>query len=184
MSTQALEMASAAAREALSGTGADQMSASTPCSSWDVAALINHIVGAQSFFAAGLTGTPPAGETDYAAGDYVAAFDEASAALVSAFFAEGALKKMYELPFGTMPGSAFMGLATTDTFQHAWDLAKATGQNTDINPELAAGILAQSKMAIPESFRGGEGSPFGAEQQAPEGASNADQLAAFLGRTV
>ena len=184
MSTQTLEQAVAAAKDALANVDASQLSSSTPCASWDVAGLINHIVGAQAFFGAGVAGTPPPAETDYSAGDFVAAFDEASGALVAAFGAEGALEKNYTLPFGEMPGSAFMGLATTDTFQHAWDLAKATGQSTDINPELAAGLLAQSKAAISEGFRGPEGAPFGAEQQAPEGASNADQLAAFLGRSV
>ena len=43
-----------------------------------------------------------------------------------------------------------------DTFQHGWDLAKATGQDTDLDPELAAGLLAnvgisqiQSLPAVP-----------------------------------
>ncbi|MFT5530036.1 MAG: hypothetical protein ACI91O_000043 [Candidatus Poriferisodalaceae bacterium] len=177
-------MACAATRETLTNIKADQMSAATPCASWDVAGLVNHIVGAQNFFLAGLTGMPPGEEVDYAAGDYVAEFDAASAKLLEAFGAEGALEKTYTLPFGEMPGAAFMGLAATDTFQHGWDVAKATGQSTDLNPELAAGILAQSRAAIQDSFRGPEGAPFGSEQQAPEGATNADQLAAFLGRTV
>lgn len=184
MSTQPLEMAIAAARDALASVDASQLSASTPCASWDVSGLINHMVGGQAFFSAGVAGTPPPAETDYAAGDFAAAFDEASSALISAFQAEGALEKMYTLPFGKMPGAAFMGLAATDTFQHAWDLAKATGQSTDINPQLATGLLAGAKMAISEGFRGPEGAPFGGEQQAPEGASAADQLAAFLGRSV
>ena len=84
-----------------------------------------------------------------------------------------------------MPASAFMGLATTDTFTHGWDLAKATGQSTDIDPQLAEQLLAGSKMAIQEAFRGPDGkAPFGAEQQAPAGATKADELAAFLGRTM
>ncbi len=91
---------------------------------------------------------------------------------------------MYTLPFGTMPGSAFMGLATTDTFVHAWDLAKSTGQSTDLDPTMAAALLAQSKAAIQDSFRGPEGAPFGPEAEAPADASDADRLAAFLGRTV
>ena len=75
--------------------------------------------------------------------------------------------------------------ATTDTFTHGWDLARALGQSTDLAPDLAAGLLAGAKMAIPPSFRGEEGkAAFGAEQTAPDGACAADQLAAFLGRTV
>ena len=184
MSTQPYEAAIASTREVLTGVSADQMQNSTPCASWDVSGLINHIVGAQYFFLAGLQGTPPSEAPDYAAGDFSAAFDEASAACLAAFQADGVMEKMHTLPFGEMPGSAFLGLAATDTFQHGWDLAKATGQGTDLNPDLAAGILAQSKQSIQEAFRGPEGSPFGAEQTCPDGGSNADQLAAFLGREV
>jgi uncharacterized protein (TIGR03086 family) len=77
-----------------------------------------------------------------------------------------------------------MGLAMTDTFTHAWDVAKATGQDTDLAPELAAQLLEASKMMIQPAFRSEEGTVFGPEQTAPDGASTADQLAAFLGRKV
>ena len=184
MNTQPLEMAVEAAKATLANVDSSQLSAATPCASWDVSALINHMVGANGFFAAGVTGTPPPAEADHAAGDFQAAFATTADALVTALQADGALEKTYQLPFGEMPGAALMGLAATDTFQHAWDLAKATGQSTDLNPQLAAGLLAESKAAISNDFRGPEGAPFGSEQSAPEGACPADQLAAFLGREV
>ncbi|MGI9601030.1 MAG: TIGR03086 family metal-binding protein [Acidimicrobiales bacterium] len=185
MSTQPYEQAVAATRSVLAGVQADQLDADTPCAAWDVSELINHIVGGQHFFLAGMTGTPPTGgDTDYAAGDYVAAFDEATGAALAAFAEEGALQRTVSLPFGDMPGMAVMGLASTDTFQHGWDLAKATGQSTDLAPELAGSLLQQSKMAIQDSFRGPEGAPFGPEQSCADDACKADQLAAFLGRSI
>ena len=186
MSTQPLEQAIAAARSVLENVSADQMSSATPCQSWDVSALINHMVGGHQFFAAGMKGEQPSGdETDFSAGDFVAAYDAACASSVEAFGAEGALQKMVQMPFGEMPGAAVMGLATTDTFTHAWDLAKATGQSTDLNPQLAAAILEQSKQMIQPAFRGEDGqAPFMAEQGCEGDACAADQLAAFLGRQV
>lgn len=185
MSTQPLEAAIASTRAVLENVKADQMDGETPCASWKVNELVNHIVGGHHFFLAGLKGTPPVGaDADYASGDYVAAFDEVTAEEVSAFQADGVMEQTFKLPFGEMPGAALAGLSTTDTFQHGWDLAKATGQSTDLAPELAAGILQQSKKMIQDDFRGPEGSPFGAEQSCPDGACNADRLAAFLGRTV
>lgn len=185
MSTQPFEQAVASARAVLVGVQPDQMSAPTPCASWDVKELVNHIVGGQHFFVAGMQGKPPTGaDDDYASGDYVAAFDDVSGQAVAAFGEDGALERTVTLPFGDMPGMAVMGLATTDTFTHAWDLAKATGQDTDLEPELAAALLEQSRTNIQDAFRGPEGAPFGPEQQAPEGASNADRLAAFLGRQI
>jgi uncharacterized protein (TIGR03086 family) len=185
MATEPLEQAIESTRTVLTGVSKDQLGDATPCALWKVSDLINHIVGAQSFFEAGAKGDPPAeGDADFAAGDFVAAFDDASRRSVAAFSADGVMEKMLTLPFGQMPGAAFMGLAATDTFTHGWDLAKATGQSTDLAPDLAAELLGGSRMAIQPSFRNPEGNPFGPEQSAPAGACTADQLAAFLGRTV
>ena len=169
----------------LDGVSAEQLSAATPCASWNVSELIDHIVGGQVFFAACVNGETPSGDgTDAASGNFRAAFDEASTACLAAFQAEGAMAKIVKAPFGEMPAAAFMGLAITDTFQHAWDLARATGQDTDLAPELAKTLLTQAKVNFQDSFRGPEGAPFGAEQPVDDEASPADQLAAFLGRAV
>jgi len=185
MSTEYFEAACASSRELLASIQADQLQNPTPCASWDVAALVNHMVDGQQFFAAAMAGQSPAEGQDWASGDYLAAWDEASAASIAAFQVEGALGNVVKMPFGDMPGAAVMGLATNDTFTHGWDLAKATGQSTDLNPELAAGILAQTRQSIQDGFRGPDGqAPFGTEQQCAEDACAADQLAAFLGREI
>jgi len=185
MSTQPLEAAIESTRSVLAAVSKEQLDLSTPCKSWKVSELVNHIVGGQYFFAACVKGDPPSEGPDFSAGDFVSAFDEASAACLAAFGEEGAMTKTLTLPFGQMPGAAFAGLAATDTFTHGWDLAKATGQATDLAPELAVGLLAGAKQSIQPAFRGEEGkAPFTAELPAPDGASNADRLAAFLGRAV
>ena len=185
MSTEPLAKAIASTRSVLAGVTADDLAKDTPCASWKVADLINHIIGAQAFFMAGLAGTPPSAPAEPASGDFLAAYDDVSAACLAAFSEDGVMGKMYTLPFGQMPGAAFVGIATTDTFTHGWDLAKSLGQSTDLDPELAASLLASAKTMIQPGFRGEEGkAPFTAEQPAPQGCSAADQLAAFLGRTV
>jgi uncharacterized protein (TIGR03086 family) len=169
----------------LAGVTKSQLNDATPCAQWNVSQLINHIVGGQYFFAASLNGDNVDGEApDFAAGDFVSAFDTGSKLCLEAFAGEGAMERIVKLPFGEMPGSAFVGLAATDTFTHGWDLAKATGQSTDLSPELAGQLLAGSKKNIAPAFRNDEGHPFGPEKSAPGGASQADQLAAFLGRQV
>ena len=186
MSTQPLKMVNASTRSVLANITADQMQNTSPCASWDVASIINHVIGAQGFFVAGMTGQPPSGEeVDHSAGDFLAAFDAATQATVDCFEVDGALDGMVKMPFGEMPGRAVLGLAMTDTFTHGWDLAKATGQSTDLAPELAAQLLESGRRMIQPGFRGEDGAaPFGIEQECPDGACNADQLAAFLGRTV
>ena len=95
------------------------------------------------------------------------------------------MEKTIKLPFGEFPGAAFCALATTDTFTHGWDLAKATGQSTDLAPALAAELLVGARASIPDQFRGPDGvAPFGAQVEPPASATEADKLAAFLGRSV
>jgi uncharacterized protein (TIGR03086 family) len=181
-----LETAVQSTRGVLAGVSRDQLGLPTPCASWTVADVINHVVRGHHFFAASIRGERPStDQPDFAAGDFMAAFDDASAASLAAFGADGAMERTVRLPFGEMPGSTVVGLAATDTLTHGWDVARATGQPSDLAPELAASLLAGVRAALPPGVRGPDGqAPFGPEQEAPAGSSNADQLAAFLGRTV
>jgi uncharacterized protein (TIGR03086 family) len=185
MVTENLARAFATTRSVLANVTPDQLDQDTPCSSWKVRDLVNHIVGGAHWFGASTERGESADEVaegDHASGDILASFDAGAARTVAAFDAPGAQEKIVKLPFGEFPGAAFMGLATTDTFTHAWDLAKATGQSTDLDPELAEQLLAGAKQSIPDHFRGDEPMPFGPAVEAPDGASAADRLAAFLGR--
>lgn len=188
MATEGLEQAMANTRAVLANVTPDQYDLATPCASWDVRALVNHIVGGSHYFAACVNnGKSPdaANTTDFTQGDLMAAYDDGIKAALAAFGTPGAMEKMIELPFGTFPGAAFMGLATNDQFTHGWDLARATGQNTDLAPELAAQLLEGAKATIPDQFRGADGqAPFAPAQSAGADASAADELAAFMGRSV
>ena len=184
MSTDGLREAISTTREVLSRVQPDQLDLPTPCASWKVSDVINHVVGGHYFFAAALSGERLDSERpNFSAGDFVSTFDDASAACIAAFESDGAMERVIKLPFGDLPGSMVLGLATTDTFTHGWDLAKATGQPTDLSPDLAASVLASVRPVLGDGVRGDDGkAPFGPEQAAPDGASNADMLAAFLGR--
>lgn len=188
MSTETLERAFGVAKGVLANVKPDQLDLPTPCKSWDVRALVNHLVGGSFFFAAATNAGEAAdggGESpDLASGDFVASYEDGTKQAVAAFSAPGAQEKNIKLPFGEFPGAAFMGIATLDTFTHAWDLAKATGQSTDLDPELAAQLSEAAKLTIGDGFRGDEPMPFAAAQTAKADACAADHLAAFMGRTV
>jgi uncharacterized protein (TIGR03086 family) len=187
MTTQVLERAFASTRSVLADVRPDQLDLPTPCESWDVRALVNHIVGGPFYFAASVNAGqhPDRAATDYTTGDMVASYDEGSALAVSAFSAPGALDRMITLPFGTLPATVFVNIAATDAFGHGWDLARATGQSCDLDAGLATQLLEQARALLPETFRGPDGqAPFGPVAAAPADASPADALAAFLGRAV
>ncbi len=182
MSGDALRRAFASTRAVLVNVDADSLEDPTPCRSWNVAQVVNHVVTAPRFGVSALqVGEAQPDEADYAHRDFVAAYDTTTEQTLAAFGEAGALERMVKLPFAEVPGSFVRMMITTDQFTHGWDLARATGQSTDLDPELATELLAQA--AIPDQFRGEDGvAPFGPVQQAHADASAADKLAAHLGR--
>jgi uncharacterized protein (TIGR03086 family) len=183
---EVLERACASTATVLAAVGAADFDLPTPCRSWTVKDVINHVIGSAASYA-GLaeTGVMPAGgqDADQTAGDFRAAFARQAGRVIAGFSAPGAMDTIMDMPFGGMPGSVCVWLAAGDIFTHGWDLAKATGQPTDLDPELAAWLLARIEPLLPGTLRGPEGqAPFGPEIAVAESAPAADRLAAFTGR--
>jgi uncharacterized protein (TIGR03086 family) len=158
----------------------DQFRAPTPCSEWTIRDLIEHVIGGNEHVG------PWSGGPEVAsirADDIVAAHRAAAAAAHQVFAGPDGMTTTFKLPFGEIPGQVFIGMRTSDVLTHAWDLATATGQATDLDPELAAGQLASVRAFVGPQFRG-SGMPFGDEQPCSSERAQADQLAAFLGRKV
>ena len=188
MSTQPLAAAFAQTRAILANVKPDEFDKPTPCTNWKVRDLINHFVGGSYWFASSAAAgvSPDMGDEtpDFTGGDVVATYDAGIAQALEAFGDPGTAGRIIKLPFGEMPGSAFMGLAMTDTFQHGWDLARATDQKPDFDQTFAEQLLAGARKAINPAFRSPEGHVFGPEQPIADTAPAADRLAAFLGRKV
>jgi uncharacterized protein (TIGR03086 family) len=169
------------AEKAIAAVRPDQLDDPTPCTQWSVRQLINHLVTGNLTFVSMVAGTPPPDRSkDHLGEDPTGAFRETVGRLRTAFAADGALDRTYPTPFGPGPGTRIVTMRVIEMMTHSWDLAKATGQPTDLDPELAEYSLASFRAAGPIP-RGGS-SPFAAEQPLPAGASAADRLAAFLGR--
>jgi uncharacterized protein (TIGR03086 family) len=185
MSETLLDRAFQSNLDVLAKVKPQDLDAPTPCASWDVRALVNHFVGTARWWAARVTGADEPAEEDYAAGDLMAAYTGSISVASAAFAADGALEKTVRLPFGEFPGTVVLGMAALDQFAHGWDLARALGLPTDLDPVVADELLNQARQTIPDTFRGPDGqAPFGPAVDAPAGAVPADQLAAFLGRRV
>jgi uncharacterized protein (TIGR03086 family) len=185
MATDRLELAFTLTRGILTGVTRDQLDGPTPCASWDVRNLVSHIIGGSYWFADTIaTGVAdPFPTRDYTAGDLVASYDEGIRASLAGFGAPGALEAIIRLPFGEFPCARYMTLATTDTFVHGWDLARATGQPSDLDSSLALELLDISRQSMNDAFRGPDGqAAFGPLVEIPDTAPAADRLAAFLGR--
>jgi uncharacterized protein (TIGR03086 family) len=161
----------------------DQLGDPTPCHDWDVRSLVNHVVTGNLLFASYVTGQPaPDRSVDHVVGDPAGAMRMSLAVLAEAFAMEGMLDRTYPTPWGDGPGTLLVDLRGKELTAHSWDLARATGQAAALDQRLFADVLAAFERMDP--FPRGADKPFGPVRPAPDGASAADRLAAFLGREV
>jgi uncharacterized protein (TIGR03086 family) len=160
-----------------------QFGAPTPCAEFDVRALLNHMIGGNFLFvnvAAGEPGEPIPATGDFIHNDALAPYRESADAVSKAWSDPSVLERTVHLPFGDFPGAFAIGIHTVETIAHGWDLAKATGQPSELDAELYA-VAWQNCKDIDDSFRG-PGRPFGPAVTAPAGASDTARLMAWLGR--
>ena len=164
----------------------EQLERPTPCTAWDVRALLNHLVGTLSLGAALLSDRAPAvamapGElpaADVLDGDALGAYRAGVDALLTAADG-GALERAHTTPLGDMPGAVLGGFTTLDIAVHGWDLAKATGQPSPLDTSLAETVLGFARQAVTPDTRAPR---IGPELPADPGAPATDRLVAYLGR--
>lgn len=147
----------------------------TPCPEWNVEQLVAHVVAGNRYAATGVRST---GEDDP-----VAAFPDSAAAAQAAWAAPGGLERTFQMPFGEISGTRYIVMRSTDAMCHAWDLARATGQQTDLDAGLAEELLSIARPLAAQVARGPQ-APFGEVQPCGEDRPAADRLAAFFGRRV
>ena len=160
----------------------DQLGNVTPCTEWDVCTLISHLTAGSRGFAAMVAGEPgPERDEDGPGAGALTSFLDALGGLCAAFERQGFLEQVFPTPLGEGPGELLVAMRITELTIHAWDIAAATGQPRDLDPELVGftdGFLRS--RPIPRDVNG----PFAPEQPAPAGTGDTDRLAAFAGRMV
>jgi uncharacterized protein (TIGR03086 family) len=156
----------------------------TPCPAWDVAALVRHLVGQdlRNFLIAARGGTAdwqaPADDVDE---DWTTAFGKRAGQLLEAWRAAD-LDRLTDLPGGRQaPFWTRADQPIAELTMHSWDLVKATGQDLDLDPELAEHALAWSRQLLRPEYRGPD-KAFGIEIPVPADAHPYDRLAGWFGR--
>lgn len=176
------DRAAAAAQTVISGVRPDQLDVPTPCADWSVRQLLNHVVSGTALFHSLATGGGPVDRTaDHLGNDPAAAFRTTVASLREVFAADGGLTRMVNSPFGEQPAAVLLEMRINEMMLHGWDVATATGQPTDLDPDVAEHCL-ESFRALRASGRGA--TMFADPTEAPAGASAVEQLAALAGRKV
>jgi len=162
-----------------------QLALPTPCAEYDVRALLSHIVGGLNRIAVvgeGGDGLAVPARADGVPDDgWLAAYQAARSRVTAAWADDAKLDALVEVPWGKVPGRIAVSGYVQEILTHGWDLARATGQPTELDPELASWVLAVAQRILPPEPRGGE-IPFGPVIPAPPAVGPYAQLAAWLGR--
>lgn len=167
------------ARKTMAAVKPSQLAQPTPCSYWTVQGLMAHMVGAAewlpTFFQAGTPPTPGLVAREAS----LAAYEAAVARGLQAARAPGALDKKAQSPMGEMTGAQALLAYSMDTSIHCWDLAKATGQDTRLDPKL---IEVSYGMVSAMAEMGRKMGAFGPEVAVPANASLQDKMLGLSGR--
>jgi uncharacterized protein (TIGR03086 family) len=167
------------------GIRTEQLNGPTPCASFTVSGVLDHMTNLASAFAPAFRGdSSPNGGSSSALGndDLPARFQLAMNALLDAVQSPGALQRTIDSPFGPMPGSQFARLVAFDGLIHGWDLATSTKQTWNPPDDLVAEVDAFARQAIAPALR--DGDTFANETFAPPDATPLLRLVAFSGRTI
>lgn len=173
-------------RKFVAGMGDVNMNAPTPCSEWNVRELLHHVLYGTVWIEDVFDGkTVEEVGTKYD-GDLIgdnplAAFDDAANRAKRAIAKPGAMEQVCHLRRGDVSGADYLTSMFTDSFIHGWDLAKATGQDATLDPELVVVCYDLAKKRE-ERFRSSPA--FGQGRVADPGDSAVDQarMLAILGR--
>ena len=162
----------------------EQWSAPTPCSEWDVRALVNHLVYEARWVPPMLEGKSIAEVGDAYEGDLLGedpatAYDDALAGALTAIDAPGALDASVHLSYGDTPAAGYVAQLTCDFVVHAWDLARGIGADDTLDPELVEFVYAE---ALPQADMLAASGLFDAPIAVPDDADTQTKLLALFGR--
>ncbi|MET8699725.1 TIGR03086 family metal-binding protein [Kitasatospora sp. NPDC004723] len=171
---------------AVRGVPEDAWGAATPCSEWTVRQVFQHARLDQLALVMQITGDAPAGDpfapADALDGDGRDAVAQLETALEGSMKAWESVREAGAVPtpMGPMPAQAATAVAALDAALHAWDIARATGQDRPLGESLAERLETPAAQIV-EFVRTSFGK-FGAVVDVPADADRAAKLLAFTGR--
>jgi uncharacterized protein (TIGR03086 family) len=140
---------------------------------WTVADLVAHLVSEQLWVPPLLAGEPvaegrfPSETTDLLGLDPFIGWESAADDALSAFAEDDALMRTVHLSRGPTPAAEYIGEMITDLVVHAWDLARATDGDTDLEPELVTAAMVLAERLPDEGVSGLFDPPLAVSDAAP-----------------
>lgn len=132
-------------RSRLDAVDGSQWTLPTPCTEWDVRALVNHVVGEELWTVPLVDGATIEEIGDRFDGDLLGD-DPTAAGRAAATEAAAAVERRLpeggtvQLSFGVVPIEEYIQQLSADHLVHSWDLAVATHQDTSLDLQLVRDV--------------------------------------------
>lgn len=170
------EAALAVAQRVLRGLQERDLNAGTPCEDFTVAGLLDHLFGSIASIGKAL-GVVVRDQPTVSPEVRIA---DASQVTLEAFRARG-LAGSLDMGFAELPATLVANILNLELLVHAWDFAKATGQELTVSAVLSDYVLGLARNTISPQMRG---TSFADETLVDESAASMERLIAFTGREV
>jgi uncharacterized protein (TIGR03086 family) len=157
----------------------DAWSNPTPCEEWEVRDIVRHVVDTQGMFLGFVS--REMGDLPSVDEDPEGAVRAATGRIHDDLEDADRSAETFEGMMGTQRfDEAVDRFLSADLIVHGWDLAKATGQDTDIGDEDIAALRRMAEGFPSEAIRGPQA--FGPELEVADDASEQEKMLAYLGR--
>jgi uncharacterized protein (TIGR03086 family) len=174
----------AACRAVLWRLTEDDLSRPSPCTEYTVGEVGQHVVRSMVLLAS-VAGDPaagpaagPVGPVGPAAGSLEEQVAVTTEAALAAWRSRG-VGGTVAVGRSTLPADLAFEIIPMELLVHGWDMARATGQQIDVPPEVADHLLGRARELVTEDKRGRS---FAAEVPPGPQASALQRLIAFTGR--
>jgi uncharacterized protein (TIGR03086 family) len=163
---------------------ASQWNAPSPCSNWRVRDVLNHIIS-ENLWAAELFRGRTIAEVgdrfdgDLTVGDPPAEYARSVEAAKHEVRASDAMERKVHLSFGDRTGAFYATQLSLDMLIHGWDIAKGSGRDGQLDPELIDECFPIAEQ-ITREFR--DGGWYGQDLSVDSGADQQTKLLALFGR--
>lgn len=150
-------------RALLLGVDDDELSGSTPCPDWSVAALLDHLMGLSFAFtqaarkrtdAPGAAEPPPSPSAEHLSRHWRSRLPVLLEDLATAWKDPAAWSGTSRAGGVTMPATALGTVAMNELIVHSWDLARATGQEYAADPRTLEVLIEFLAQGPPEGTPG------------------------------
>jgi uncharacterized protein (TIGR03086 family) len=148
----------------------DQLTDPTPCSDWDLSALVAHLVAdTRNFALMALGDSPDWGAQPTLPDDWTAEFRSGADELLTAWHSAG-----------DSASAQSIDMQTAELAVHTWDVVQALGVDVDLDDEVAQRGYDLMSGALDDDNRG---EAFGPPVPCADDAPVYDRLVAFAGRS-